>query len=139
MASIRNEKIKADDGGTFDGHLALPASGAGPGLLLLHEIFGVARYVRERADKLAGLGYVVLAPDLWWRVEPNIVIEPGPENLQRALDIRMNKLDYEQSVRDADAAFRHLRQLPELKDKAGVIGFCYGGGIPVRVPADQNP
>lgn len=64
--------IAAADGGTFKGYLAVPASGSGPGILLLQEIFGVNSSMRETADHYAEEGYVVLAPDLFWRMEPGV-------------------------------------------------------------------
>ena len=57
--------IAAADGGKFKGYLAIPASGSGPGILLLQEIFGVNASMREVADHYAEEGYVVLAPDLF--------------------------------------------------------------------------
>ena len=68
--------IPAGDGTqTFRGYLALPASGRGPGIVLCQEIFGVNAYVREVADLYAQEGYVVLAPDLFWRMEPGVDVE----------------------------------------------------------------
>lgn len=64
--------IAAKDGSTFKGYLAVPASGSGPGILLLQEIFGVNKSMREVADHYAEEGYVVLAPDLFWRMEPGV-------------------------------------------------------------------
>ena len=49
-------------------------AGSGPGLLVLQEIFGVNAYIREVCDRLAGLGYVAMAPDVFWRIEPNVDI-----------------------------------------------------------------
>ncbi len=51
--------IRTADGGAFSGYLAAPASGSGPGLILLHEIFGVNRHIRELADLYAEEGYFV--------------------------------------------------------------------------------
>ena len=65
--------IKGADGGTFKGYLAVPASGSGPGILLLQEIFGVNASMRSVADYYAEEGYVVLVPDLFWRMEPGEV------------------------------------------------------------------
>src|SRR5258708_25760494 len=64
--------IAAADGGTFKGYLTVPASGSGPGILLLQELFGVNSSMREVADYYAEEGYVVLAPDLFCRLEPGI-------------------------------------------------------------------
>ena len=65
-------EIAGGDGAKFRGYLAVPASGKGPGIVLCQEIFGINAYVRETADYYAEEGYVVLAPDLFWRMEPNV-------------------------------------------------------------------
>ena len=57
------------EAGEMPAQLWRPASGSGPGLLLLQEIFGVSGYIRRRAADLAEAGYVVLAPELYWRLE----------------------------------------------------------------------
>ena len=59
------------DSDTFTGYLAVPASGSGPGLVLIQEIFGVNAQIRATADLFAEEGYVVLAPDLFWRLQPD--------------------------------------------------------------------
>ena len=54
--------------GTMPAHLWRPESGEGPGILLLQEIFGISNYIQRRAKDLADLGYVVLAPEVYWRI-----------------------------------------------------------------------
>ena len=66
-------KISASDGGEFEAYLSTPSQGSGPGLILLQEIFGVNQYLRDMADQFAEEGYVVLVPDLFWRMEPGVV------------------------------------------------------------------
>ena len=68
--TTRRIRIAAHDGGEFEGYLAVPASGSGPGLVLCQEIFGLNGFVRQTAERLAEEGYVVLAPDLFWRQQP---------------------------------------------------------------------
>src|SRR5882762_1360179 len=65
----RVESVRVPDG-AFDLTLWLPEAGSGPGLLLIQEIYGVSDYIRAVAADLAQLGYVVAAPDLFWRLEP---------------------------------------------------------------------
>ena len=92
MATTRSETIRAQDGGEFAGHLAVPDAGPGPGLILLQEIFGVNRYIKERAATLAELGYTVLAPDLYWRIEPGVALAQDEAGLQQAFGY-MQRLD----------------------------------------------
>ncbi len=51
--------------GKYQGYLALPPAGSGPGILLLQEVFGVNRHIRSVADQYAAAGFVVLAPDIF--------------------------------------------------------------------------
>lgn len=122
----------------MDGHLALPEAGTGPGLLLLQEIFGVNDYVRGRAETLAGLGYAVIAPDLYWRIRPGIALPHDEAGLQQAFGY-MQQLDQPQAVNDAGAALEHLRRLPEVTGRTGVIGFCMGGRLGYHVTARSRP
>src|SRR6476660_10173148 len=62
--------LKSFDGGEFDAYLALPASGYGPGIVVLQEIFGVNSIVRGVADWYAAHGFVALCPDIFWRQDP---------------------------------------------------------------------
>lgn len=136
--TTRTETVTAHDGGHFDGHVALPESGAGPGLLLLQEIFGVGGYLREAAARLAGLGYVVLAPDLFWRLEPNVALDHDEAGLAAGFGY-MQRFDVAQGLQDCDAALAHLRALPETGGRAGVLGFCLGGRLAYHVAADSGP
>ena len=73
--------IKAQDGGKFKGYLSLPPKGKGPGIVLIQEIFGVNSHIRAVADQYASDGYTVLAPDIFWRMQPMLDIGYGPEDV----------------------------------------------------------
>jgi carboxymethylenebutenolidase len=134
----RTQRIETRDG-AFDGHLALPAGGSGPGLLLLHEIFGVNDYVRDGAQRLAGLGYVVLAPDLFWRTQPGLELRSDEAGVQAGMAAAA-QLDIAAAVTDAIAALEALRALPEVPGGAtGVVGFCLGGTLAYAVAAGADP
>ena len=79
--------VLAKDGGSFRTYLSRPAKGSGPGLLLLQEIFGVNETMRAQADQLAGEGYAVVVPDLFWRLEPGVELDYSPEGWQRAFEL----------------------------------------------------
>ncbi len=65
--------IKGEDG-EFSAYLASPASGRGPGVVVIQEIFGVNAVMRAVADGFAARGYFALCPDLFWRIEPGVQI-----------------------------------------------------------------
>lgn len=124
--TTRTETITTPDG-EFAAHLALPAAGQGPGLVLVQEIFGVNEYIRDVARRLAGLGYVTLAPDMFWRIEPGVAIDGGGEEaLTRAMGYA-GRFDLEPGLADLGATLDHLRSLPEVQGRCGIIGFCFGG------------
>jgi carboxymethylenebutenolidase len=135
--STRVERVQVP-GGAFDLSVWLPAAGSGPGLLLIQEIFGVSDYIRAVADDLAGLGYVVGAPDLFWRLQPGYQADHNEEGVKRSLEIG-SRFDVEQGVADAAAALAHLATLPEVDGGIGAIGFCLGGTIAYFLAARAEP
>ncbi|MGW4423450.1 dienelactone hydrolase family protein [Streptosporangium sp. NPDC004631] len=123
----RTETVTVADG-SFDLHLWLPESGGGPVVLLIQEIFGVGAYIRSVAEDLAGLGYVVGAPDLFWRIQPNWVSGHDEDGVASSMRTAA-AFDLPQGVADSAMALAHLRALPEARGGAGVVGFCLGGSV----------
>src|SRR6201992_250786 len=126
--------IAAADGGTFKGYLAGPASGSGPGILLLQEIFGVNSSMREVADFYAEEGYVVLAPDLFWRMEPGVDLGYGEADFAKAFGY-FQRFDADRAIKDSADALQVLRARPECDGKVGALGFCLGGKLAYLVAA----
>ncbi len=127
MATDRYEHVRADGGGAFDAFRALPDGGRGPGVLLFHEIFGVNDNMREVAARLAGAGYVVLVPDLFWRIEPRF--ERNDESALPECMALVERLDRAAVASDITSAFAHLRAMPECSGGVGGVGFCLGGTL----------
>src|ERR1700755_285831 len=126
--------IAAADGGKFKGYLAIPASGSGPGILLLQEIFGVNSSMREVADHYAEEGYVVLAPDLFWRMEPGIELGYTEADFGKAKGYSQ-RFDADHSIKDSADALKVLRARPECVGQGGALGFCLGGKLAYLVAA----
>ena len=120
--------IKAHDGGTFSGYLATPASGSGPGILVLQEIFGVSAHIRSVVDRWAEEGYVALAPDLFWRLKPGVDLGFTPDDVKIARELG-GRFDIDQGVRDIGDAIAALKSQPEFKGKVGAVGYCLGGRL----------
>ena len=112
--------------------LVLPGRGAGAGLVLVQEIFGVSSYIRRRAADLAGLGYTVAVPKLYWRHagEPggDVVADDDQDALAHGMAL-MQATDWDTAVREVRASIAALRDHPGTGGRVGVIGFCYGGGL----------
>ncbi len=125
-------------GGSFEMPVWLPATGRGPGLLLIEEIYGLSDYIEAVADDLAGLGYVVGAPDLFWRLKPGHAAVHDQEGLTESLELA-SRFDAKQGVEDGAAALRQLAALPETQGGIGIIGFCFGGSIAYLLAARTEP
>lgn len=136
--SGRTEMIAMPEGGEMSAYLALPESGHGPGLLVLMEIFGVGTYIRRAAERLAELGYVAMAPDLYRRTQPGLELEHDEQGLEAAM-AAMGKLDFPGAVQDSLVALDHLRSLPEVDGSVGAVGFCLGGSLAYLTAAQGEP
>ena len=124
--------------GEMPAHLWLPPSGSGPGILLLQEIFGVSAYIQRRAAALADQGYVVLAPELYWRLDRQTVDETAPDAIDQAMAL-VSQLDQNAAVSDAVAAFGALDEVEQVRGTPAVMGFCLGGGLAFAVAARTEP
>lgn len=110
-----------------------------PGVLVIQEIFGVNSHIRSVADRLAESGYVALAPDLFWRVQPGFDVGYTPEDIAKGREVR-GKMDMEQVMGDMKAAAAVLKGRPETKgQKMGVVGFCWGGLITYMCACRMQP
>jgi carboxymethylenebutenolidase len=121
-------EVAAKDGGRFKAYVARPPHGSGPGIVLLQEIFGVNATMREQADAWAEEGYVVVVPDLFWRLEPGIELDYSPEGWQQAFSC-YQKFDVDKGIEDVQATIHALRAHPALKGKVGAVGYCLGGKL----------
>jgi len=123
--------IRNAQGETFSAHLALPPTGSGPGLVLIQEIWGVNRHIRAVAEQYALAGYVVLAPDVFWRQAPHVDLDYDEAGSLRAREL-YGQLDTALAAADVAAVVGHLRTMPEVSGKVGALGFCLGGQLAFR-------
>lgn len=107
-------------------YTATPKEKKGPGIVLIQEIFGVNKPMRSIADTWAEEGFLVMAPDLFWRLKPDIDLMYDEESWKLAIDY-MNRFDTEQGVKDIGETIEKLKQHPQCNGKIAVMGFCLGG------------
>jgi len=119
-------RIKAAEGGEYEAYLSLPPAGKGPGLVLFQEIFGVNRHIRAVADQYALDGFVVLAPDLFWRQAPRIDLGYTGADMDKAR-VLMTGLTPAQALADIGTTVKAARARPEVIGKVGAVGYCMGG------------
>jgi carboxymethylenebutenolidase len=122
--------IDAADGGTFQAYHAAPdGSAPAPGVVLIQEIFGVNKVMRDLADEYAALGYHVLCPDIFWRIEPGIdITDQSKAEWDRAFEL-FGLFDTEKGVSDLIATLGHLRAMEQCAGKVGSVGYCLGGKL----------
>ncbi|MCS6806381.1 MAG: dienelactone hydrolase family protein [Acidobacteriota bacterium] len=118
------------NGGTCPGYLSIPASGQGPGVIVIQEWWGLVPHIKEVADRLAGEGFVALAPDLYHGQATTSPDEAG--KLMMALRI-------DEVEKELRGAVQYLIDHPATTgDKVGSIGFCMGGQLSLYA-ACKNP
>jgi carboxymethylenebutenolidase len=125
-------KLKAKDGKEFSAYKAVPKDGRGPGMLVIQEIFGVNSHIREVVDLYAQLGFVALAPDIFFRVKPGLNIGYSPDEIQEGFSY-YQKLDFDEAVVDLTSAIESMREMPEVVAKVGSVGYCMGGQLSFRL------
>jgi len=121
--------INAADGGTFSAYLAQPDQETAPGILVIQEIFGVNKVMRDLCDGFAAQGYVALCPDLFWRQEPGIDITDQSEAEWNQAFSLYQGFDEAAGVQDLIASLAFLREYPRCSGKVGSVGFCLGGKL----------
>jgi carboxymethylenebutenolidase len=124
QSRVRGENIELKSGDdTITGYLARPSqSGSYPGIVVIHEAFGLVEHIRDLARRFANIGYNALAPDLYARKGG----PSDPNDINTVFPVMFGKRDVE-AVQDLEAAAAHLRGLPGATGKIGAIGFCSGG------------
>ncbi|MGH3833011.1 MAG: dienelactone hydrolase family protein [Pseudonocardiaceae bacterium] len=127
MATTRYERIQAHDGGAFDAFCAVPDRDSGPGVIVFQEIFGINNNIRGVTERLADAGYLALAPDMFWRIEPRF--ERNDESALADCVAMVRRLDWAAAGADITSTFAHLLAMPHCGGTVGGIGFCLGGTL----------
>lgn len=123
--TISIETLAGD--GRFKGYAAEPEGPPRAAIIVIQEIFGVNEGIRRKCDRWASLGYLAIAPDLFWRLEPGIELDPDvPEQFQRALGL-FGQFDQNAGVSDIEATIRAARSMGAAK--VGCVGYCLGGRL----------
>lgn len=112
----------------FNTYVAAPeGKGPWPAVVVIQEIYGVNAVVREVADRLAKNGYLAVAPDLFWRIEPGIdLTDQTDEGNKRAFEL-FGLFDVDKGVADIAATIGAVRADPRCNGKVGAVGYCLGG------------
>jgi len=123
------------DGGKFDAYIAAPASGKGPGVLLVTHIYGVDPDTRGFCDDLAKQGCVALAQNFFWRDKDSGVLHHDADGGKRARE-RAGRIDFAKSMDDLKRAIDEVKRHPNCNGKIAVLGFCFGGAYVYRAACE---
>ncbi len=130
-AEVKTRTITYDHGGvTFQGYLAWDAAAKGkqPGVLVVHEWWGLNDYARKRAEQLAGLGYVAFACDMYGGGKTT---EHPKEAGQFATEVRKNVAGWQGR---AQAGLKVLTDQPQVDaSRLAAIGYCFGGSTALQL------
>ena len=112
----------------FSAYVARPEGTPKAAILVIQEIFGVNAGIRRKCDKFAEDGYLAVAPDLFYRLEPGIELDPdiAPE-MDRAMEL-FGKYNPDEGVRDIKATIHFIRREMGV-EKVGCVGYCLGGKL----------
>jgi carboxymethylenebutenolidase len=120
----------ASNGAEAHGYLALPASGTGPGLVVIQEWWGLTDHIASLTDRFADAGFVALAPDLYGGATTHDAEEAGR---------LMSELPVDRAARDLAGAVDYLLARDDVTgDQVGAVGFCMGGAFVLSLAEQEG-
>jgi carboxymethylenebutenolidase len=128
MVELLQSPVQIPNGSLLiDAYLSRPADGQTyPGIIVIQEVFGVNEYVREVCDRIAGWGFVAIAPAMFQRTAPGFEVGYSPEELVLGRSHK-DQMTATQIISDVRATIAFL---PTLNvQTVGIIGFCFGGHV----------
>ena len=111
------------DGKSGSGYIAIPDSGSGPGIIVIHEWWGLADHIKDVVDRFAGAGFVALAPDLY-----HGEVAEEPDTAKKLI----MELDLDQAGEEIVTAAKYLIAMKNTSSTdIGAVGFCMGGSLAI--------
>jgi carboxymethylenebutenolidase len=118
-----------DNSGTFNAYVVEPKTKPAGVVVVIQEIFGVNQAMRDIAAWVADLGFIAVAPDLFWRIEPGIdITDKSDAEWKRAFEL-FQTFDQTKGIEDLKATVGACRTLPGANGKVATMGYCLGGRL----------
>ena len=114
--------------GSFNSYVARPAGEAKAAILVIQEIFGVNAGIRRKCDKWAEAGYLAVAPDLFYRIESGIELDPDVEPEMACAMELFGQYKPDEGICDIEATIHWIRNEAGV-EKVGAVGYCLGGKL----------
>jgi carboxymethylenebutenolidase len=137
-------EIAATDGaGKFGAYVAMPKTRPAGAVVMIQEIFGVNGAMRQLSDWVAEMGFIAISPDLFWRQEKGVQLDPdaGQAQWDRAFKL-MQGMDQDKAIEDIKATIAHARTMDGANGRVATMGFCLGGRLAymaaARTDAEAN-
>jgi carboxymethylenebutenolidase len=115
-------RIDAADG-TFDAYVAMPTRYPAPALIIVSSIYGVNKGLKKTIARYARRGFIVVAPDIFWRTQPG----PLESNNRKDAQARLDAYQIDPGMDDLRATRDALGRFMEWNGKFALVGFCFGG------------
>jgi len=129
QATLDDRIAVAGRDGAFDAYIARPRTLPAPAVIVLHEVFGVNGDIRAHCDELAEQGFLAVAPDLFWRLEPGVDLSvTSQEDWNHGIRL-YQAFDRDAGVRDVADTVATVAKLPDCTGKVALLGYCLGGLI----------
>lgn len=123
------------EGGSMRAFVEHPASGSGPAVVVLHEVFGVNDDMRASCVELARQGFVAVVPELFWRQERGVEMSHWtPAEVDKAIAL-YEAYDRDQGAKDLARVMQFASALSSTTGKVGLLGYCLGGLMAFLVSA----
>lgn len=123
--SVKSEMVEVPGG--MPAFVVRPDGGPRPAVLVIQEAFGLNAHIKDVTQRIAGEGYVALAPDLYWRGGKGRSV--AYDDLGEAIRIMQTLKDGE-IVTDVGNAIAFLEKDESVRaDRIGITGFCMGGRV----------
>lgn len=121
-----NIKLQLSDG-EMSAYVAYPDKTPAGAIIAIMEIWGVNHTMKAHAHEFAEAGYICLVPDLFWRLEPDVILDAdSPNDWLPSLD-RYYQFDYDLGAKDMTETMEYLRGIDGGNGKVGAVGYCLGG------------
>lgn len=125
--------IQSKDNGSFNSYISFPENVSretkAPAVIVIQEIFGINEGIRKKCDWLSSQGFIAIAPDLFWRIEPNIELsDQVPEELERAFTL-FEEFDIDKGIEDLKSTLNTIKSHEKCDGNVGALGYCLGGKL----------
>ena len=125
-------EITAKDNHSFSAYISQPSGKPKAGIVIIQEIFGVNKHIKEVTDLYASKGYLCIAPSLFDRIEKNVILSYDEKGVSKGRDLKELCNNY--ALKDIEASI----SVVSSAGKVGVIGYCWGGSLSWRIGCEVS-